>query len=328
MLLASCDGSPSELEITSLPNRVFTVAVLPDTQGYSQSYPEIFTSQTSWLAEQAQDLGLKMVIHVGDIVEASWGIKEWENAQRAMSLLDGVVPYSIAPGNHDYGITEEESNSITRTTYYHKYFPRSLYEAMPGFGGFESVEYESHNTFHTFESDGQQWIVIALQFAPPDPVVAWADRVLTDHPDHLAIIATHAYLYFDDTRYAWSIYGAEQHWSPYAYGVGKGPRGSVNDGQELWDKLIARHDNVVAVVCGHVLDDGLGYAVSQGAGEVHEILANYQMKPKAGEGYLRLMYFNTTTGHVEVRTYSPWLDAYKTDPANLFSFDYSSHLAR
>ncbi|MFH0903397.1 MAG: metallophosphatase, partial [Pseudomonadota bacterium] len=117
-------------------------------------------------------------------------------------------------------------------------------------------------------------------------------------------------------------HGNSQPWNPHSYGVGQSAEG-VNDGQEMWDELIAQRGKVLAVLCGHVLNDGLGYAISQGAGPVHQILANYQMNTDGGEGFLRIVRFNPTARRVDVLTYSPWLDTYKTDPANFFSFSYS-----
>src|SRR5579864_7563868 len=49
----------------------FTVVVLPDTQYYSQSYPQIFDSQTQWIASNAAAQNIKLVIGEGDIVNVS-----------------------------------------------------------------------------------------------------------------------------------------------------------------------------------------------------------------------------------------------------------------
>ena len=48
--------------------------MLPDTQYYSAvtEYHRIFSAQARWLAERADELDLQMVIHVGDVVDASW----------------------------------------------------------------------------------------------------------------------------------------------------------------------------------------------------------------------------------------------------------------
>lgn len=326
MLSGACQPPPPELGAPNIYPRdsVFTIAVLPDTQGYSQHHPEIFAAQTAWLAQEKDLLKLKLVVHVGDVVEYSWDLEQWENAHAAMSLLDGEVPYIIAAGNHDYGQTYEERNALSRTTHLDTYFPRELFLSMPTFGDFYEQAQHVDNSYHTFQYLGQRWLVMALEFGPRQAVLDWADGVLAAHPEHLAIVATHAYLYSDNHRY-----GAKdapmQLWSPKSYGLGSI---DVADGQEIWDALVSRHAGVVAVLCGHTLNDGLGRALSQGAGEVHEILANYQMHDQGGEGYLRLMQFDIVTGKVNVTTYSPWLDAFKRDPDNEFQLDYTSHLRR
>ncbi len=325
-LLASACTAPDAF-VPELPvhETVFTIAVLPDTQVYSQSNPEIFDSQTDWLVAQRDNLNLAMVVHVGDLVDASWLTKQWENARASMGILDDYVPYLIAPGNHDYGRVYEERNARARSTLFHDYFPRSLFELMPTFGGFLPEGERTDNSYHVLEFGDQKWLFMALEFAPRDTTLTWANQILSAHPDHLAVIVTHAYLYHDDTRYSWTARGESQKWSPYSYGVAALPEG-INDGEGIWEQLISQHANVVAVLSGHTLADGLGYAVSVGAGEVHEILANYQMNDIGGAGYLRLLQVNTATAEIEVVTYSPWLDQYKTDWANRFRFSYASHL--
>jgi 3',5'-cyclic AMP phosphodiesterase CpdA len=326
VLAGACHSSPANTDESELyaDDAIFTIAVLPDTQGYSQSHPDIFTAQTAWLARAKERLNLKLVVHLGDLVEGSWIPAQWQSSRAAMSRLDGVVPYIIAPGNHDYGKTWEERNARTRSTHLDTYFPRELFLSMPTFGAFYEEGARVDNSYHTFEHGGQRWLVLALEFGPRWAVLDWADQVLAEHPDHLAIVVTHAYLYSDDTRYD-ELHAGEQMWSPKSYGIAES---EAADGQEIWDALVSRHAGVVAVLCGHTLDDGLGRAVSHGASEVHEILANYQMHDQGGQGYLRVMQFDTLTGRVEVRTYSPWRDAFKRDPDNEFEFEYGSHLPR
>ena len=76
----------------------FSVVLLPDTQYYSEKYPETYVAQAIWIRQQAKEDNIKFVIHLGDIVQTSTQKPEWENADRAMRLLDGIVPYSMAPG--------------------------------------------------------------------------------------------------------------------------------------------------------------------------------------------------------------------------------------
>jgi len=75
--------------------------------------------------------------------------------------------------------------------------------------------------------------------------------------------------------------------SPHSYGC-KG-----NDGDEIWEKLVRKHRNIFLVLIGHILNDGLGKLTSIGdkGNQVHQILANYQMKKNGGNGWLRIMKF-------------------------------------
>ena len=80
----------------------WTLAVLPDTQIYCQDYPQHFEAQTKWIADHAESHNIRFVLHEGDVTNRNVE-KQWDRALRAMQRLDGVVPYAIAPGNHDYG---------------------------------------------------------------------------------------------------------------------------------------------------------------------------------------------------------------------------------
>jgi len=66
----------------------FTVAVLSDTQNYSEKYPDVFHGQTKWLAENARRERIVFATHVGDIVQ-NGGVApgEWDVAAAAMARL-------------------------------------------------------------------------------------------------------------------------------------------------------------------------------------------------------------------------------------------------
>lgn len=293
--------------------RDFALAVLPDTQVYAERYPAIFDAQTQWIAEHAAERRIAFVLHEGDITNRNT-LDQWANAQHSMYLLDGRVPYAMAPGNHDYG---DGGSANNRDTYFNDYFPLSRYENLPTFGGaFEAGRLDS--SYHLFTAGQRDWIILALEWGPRDEVVQWADRILTQHSDRTAIIVTHAYLYFDSTRYN-HVTRPDQHWNPHSYGTASLP-GGTNDGQELWDKLVSKHANVLLVLNGHVLGDGAGRLSSVGAhGQVvHQMLANYQMRAEGGEGYLRLLEFQPDGRTLRVRTFSPYWNRYMTGPEQEF----------
>lgn len=303
-------------------NGSFTIAVLPDTQKYCHQNPENFHAQTRWIAENHQARKIKAVFHLGDITDYNTPA-EWEVAQAAMNRLDGKLPYFLLPGNHDLS---ERGRATDRTTLLNDYFPVSKFEKHPTFGGTYDKEPGSMaNSYHLLKAGGRKFLVIALEFGPRADVVRWANEVAAAHPDHEAILITHAYTYFDETRYDWKKYGQKQRWNPHTYGVGKGPDGDVMDGEELWQNLVSKHENFIMTLNGHVLRDGLGRVTSAtpGGREVHQMLVNFQMKPNSGNGWLRLMEF-TPQHKVEIYDYSPVLDQTNLGKQNRFALSLAS----
>jgi 3',5'-cyclic AMP phosphodiesterase CpdA len=291
----------------------WTLAVLPDTQGYSLRFPGLFSAQTAFIADKAERLGIQYVLQLGDITNNNTPL-EWEHARTALSLLDGVVPYALVPGNHDYGPSGDAS---TRDTLLNNYFRYTDIAAWPTFGG----AYEKgalDNTFHLFSAGGYDFIVIALEWAPRDEVVEWANAVMSAHPDRLGIFITHAYLNNNDLRYDHLDTEHSQRFNPHNYRT----PGTMNDGQELWDELIRKH-RFVMTLNGHVLGDGEGYLVSQTdlGNPCHQMLSNYQMRDQGGEGYLRLVEFLADRRTVRVHTYSPLYDRFLRTEGHFLTFE-------
>jgi len=84
------------------PSDEFTIVALPDTQFYSSLNPQIFAAQTQWIANHVQDQNIQLVVGLGDIVDGGGDLTQWQNADAAVRLLNGKVPYMMAIGNHDY----------------------------------------------------------------------------------------------------------------------------------------------------------------------------------------------------------------------------------
>ena len=300
----------------------WSLVLLPDTQNYAMRHPHIFTSQTRWIVENHASRSIAFVLHEGDITNNN-NAEQWQNARDSLSLLDGVVPYALAPGNHDFG---PNGGTASRDTMLNRFFPIELYENLPTFGGVYQTG-KLDNSYHLFSAGGRDWLAIALEFGPRDSVIKWASKVLEKYPDRTAMVVTHAYLYSDDTRYDY-INRSEQKWNPHRYPADR-LHGSVNDGQELWDKLISKHHNMAFVFCGHVLNDGAALLTSTAVhgNQVHQMLANYQMLPEGGQGYLRLVEFLPDGKTVQVKTYSPYKDDYLTGDQQQFVLDLPPVLA-
>lgn len=289
--------------------RPFTLVVLPDTQYYSsESYggtEAIFTSQTQWIAQHKDELNIAFVLHEGDITDgnSAW---EWANAKASLSVLDGVVPYALAVGNHDGLMTAQ-----SQTDPFNQFFPLSQFQNLPTFGGvFESNRMD--NCYHLFSAGGVDWLLLSLEFGPRDEVLEWANQVASNYPDRRVILLTHTHVYSDNT-----LHGSSPNhlWTPKSYR-------RENNGTDVWEKFLRHHANAAFVFNGHVLNSGTGRLVSVGdyGNQVFQMLANYQTYVFGGAGFLRIVQFFPDQDTMSVRSYSPYLDTWLTTPDQQFTY--------
>ncbi len=291
----------------------WTMIVLPDTQHYcdTDAEAEIFYAQTQWIVAHQTSHNIKMVLHEGDLTNNNTAA-QFARAKTAMDYLDAAeIPYTIAPGNHDYG---PNGNSSTRDSLFNSptYFgPGSAYANQDNITFYEAGK--TDNSYITFsagpEGEEEDWLVFSTEFGPRNEVVTWMDGIATAHPNHNLVLNTHAYLYNDSNRYDWDTYNTAQKWSPHSYTLS----GTINDGQELWDGAVKNHANWKFTFNGHVLNSGTGWLGSYGdnGNIVHQILSNFQMKSYGGGGYLRIMEFKDDGDTVDVSSYSPYVGAYR-----------------
>jgi 3',5'-cyclic AMP phosphodiesterase CpdA len=305
------DGPPPPLS-----KGAFTIAVLPDTQYYSESFPATYKAQTRWIVEQKKDRNIACVLHLGDLTNQNTP-EQWKNAADAMSLLDGNVPYFLVPGNHDY--YGDQGNWRTELT---NYFPVAKFERLRTFGGvYDQEPARMENSFHLFSAGGRKFLVLCLEFGPRRDVIRWANEVVDKHRDREAILVTHAFTYSDNTRYDWAKRGAAQTWNPHSYGIVRNNVSEdVADGEQLWQELVSRHDSFIFTINGHVCNDGLGRLASPrpDGRDVHQVLVNFQIRPQGGDGWLRLLEM-CPDGTMNAVDYSPTRRQCNESPKNKFS---------
>ncbi len=304
------EGSNKNVTVTLAPqNQPFTVVALPDTQYYTHEINgatrDIFTAQTQWIVNHKDDSNIVFVLHEGDITDDN-NAPEWTNAMTSIGLLDGVVPYALAVGNHDGLMTSQ-----SRTALFNQFFPLSRYQNLPTFGGvFESNRMD--NCYHLFSAGGVDWLVFSLEFGPRNEVLAWANQVATNYPNRRVILLTHSHVYSDNTLTGSST---NQLWMPTSYG-------RANNGTDVWEKFIRHHANMAFAFNGHICNSGTGRLVGVGdyGNQVFQMLANYQMGMFGGAGFLRIVQFFPDQDTMSVKTYSPFLDSWLTDTNNQFAY--------
>jgi 3',5'-cyclic AMP phosphodiesterase CpdA len=204
----------------------WTLVVLPDTQDYAAVAPELLHAQVDWILRERDALDIRMVVHVGDIVDEDVP-EQWDAAEAALSKLAGQVPFLFLPGNHDFeGKTERRRSMLDR-----HFAPRDY------FAGNEGGTYDASgwNSYQIVKSPSRDWLFIGLEFAPRADVLAWAEDVMEQHAELDTVFATHAYLYFDGQRYDYPRYGDTQRWNPFTYSFDPADK---HDGEQIWQRSL------------------------------------------------------------------------------------------
>jgi 3',5'-cyclic AMP phosphodiesterase CpdA len=294
-----------------------TIAILPDTQYYASTFPDVLAAQTTWIVRNRGHRHLAAVLQLGDLVDTWSSEPQWRAVSASLRALDGQVPYLVVPGNHD--------TDRTRQGPINQYFAPST---MPWIRG-TMVPGRIENNYAVLDIGQRAWLVLGLEFAPRDAALAWAGEVLRAHADLPAIVVTHAYLYEDGSRYGMTQPGSGDHvlrsqrFAPQAFDYTPGQ--GINDGELIWRKLVLPNRNVQLLFCGH--DNGVARltSVRPDGSRVHQILSDYQWlyqgddNYEGGSGFLRLVAFDYADQAIHVETYSPYLDRYLTDDGNQFT---------
>lgn len=261
----------------------FTIVALPDTQYYSESYPEMFTAQTQWIVDNASSHNIVFVTHEGDVVQTWDNVGQWENANTSMSLLDGTVPYGLCPGNHD-----------DPTTYFNFYFSYTRYEGEPWYGG-HYPDTGNDSNYELFSAGGMNFIILHMQVFPDQNVFNWANQVLSNNSNRVAIITTHQYMNTDGSR--------------------------MTVGNDIYNNVVVPNDNVYFVFCGHNHAEATRTDII-GDRQVHQLLADYQGRSNGGDSWMRIMRFEPGENLVYVRTYAPYYNTYEQDGNSEFTLDF------
>jgi hypothetical protein len=260
----------------------FKLVVMPDTQWAIQKWPHVIDDMAKWVSANKEKENIKYVLHVGDMVQVGGAEDEWKNFDRSMKIMeDGKVPYILGVGNHDYDRLSKGKSTVL----FNKYFPLERVSKSPGFGG-SFPEGKSDNSFVTFKAGGKNWLVVALQYAPNDAEIGWANEVIGKHLDHQVILVTHSYLTHTERDVI---------------------------GKILWEKLVRHHPNISMVFCGHL--STVNYRAKGDAGNtVCEMLFDWQ-NPDSPDpnSYLVLVTIDTDARKITTKAYSPNLDKVLTE---------------
>ena len=260
----------------------FSFVLVGDTQNVTKFYPDKLSMLYDWLLDNREEKKIEYVFGLGDITNDST-TAEWEAAKEQIFRLNGKIPYSLVRGNHD---TPAD---------FKKYLDEEAYTKQ--FEGF--YRRTITNSYRTFSTHGVDFLMITLDFGPSDQILNWASELIEAHPNHKVIITTHAYLTKDGTTL--------DHQDKHAPTPEEDGQGVVNNGDDMWDKLISKHENIFLVISGHISYEMP--LVTQTVGEkgnvVTQMLVDTQNIDKSQPaGIVVMLYFKNDGTTISVEQYS------------------------
>lgn len=307
-LLIVWSGVVHAVDLDQPPPGAFTIVVVPDSQGYigakTKRTPDskdpvtnaVLGEHIRWIRESVARQNIVFVSHVGDIVDIN-NAAEWTVAKQHLDGLFDLVPFGLVVGNHDMKSNGDAS-------LFQRCFPAERFKKYEWYGGsFESSRPDQAqfgnnvNSYQLFSAGGLDFVFIHLECNAPDPVLAWADALLTKYANRRALISTHMDLgirekpkekegFISDPK-------GRMEWSKIHGARGNAPA-------QIWTKLYRKHANLGFVFSGdqsRVTAMRLAETGDHG-NVVHELMSDYM-----SVGPLRLYRFLPTQNKVQVITY-------------------------
>ncbi|MEO8085354.1 MAG: LamG-like jellyroll fold domain-containing protein [Bacteroidota bacterium] len=285
----------------------FTIIGLPDTQFYTSELNgatnAMYKAQMTWVKNNLVSENIVFIEGLGDCVQNGdngGNPLEWQRADTAMKIIEDPlttmlpdgIPYGLNVGNHDQTPT---GNVAGTTTFFNQYFGSARFTGRGYYGGHYSTK--NNNNYSLFTASGLDFIVINLEYATTmDPgVITWLRNLLDTYSNRKAIIGSHYILNLNGT------YGTQ--------------------GQVIYNSVKDK-PNVFMMLAGHVTGESRRQDTYSGS-IINTIMSDFQGWTNGGNGWLRIMKFSPSTNTINVKTYNPWLNQWKTDAASQFTLNYN-----
>ncbi len=254
-------------------------------------------------------------------------------------ISEAGLPFGVAPGNHDYDASWSVAGYPPARDKKWSERKRTVEDFgilhVGGLDNFRSVFGEDTDFFKNkpwyvasyrggansaqrFDAGGYAFLHITLEMSPGDDVLRWVEQVMQKYPGLPTIVTTHDYLNVRGER------------APYPLiDLALVDPDFHNNAEQLWSKLLRRHDQIFMVLCGHHHGQQHRVDLNDAGNPVYQILADYQSRGQAGldagsehkvglgDGWLRLMRFDFSgsEAQIRVRTYSSHYRSYSLDTA-------------
>ena len=267
--------SPPELD-----REPFSIIWIADTQTMAyHHYDKVLKIMGAWIAEQKHLQNVRYVVHTGDAVDNGFESEQWESFDVMYDQFRETLPYFPVAGNHDIGVKADDYKAYLARPYV------CNYPEERSFGGGKAI-------YDTFSAGGTDFLLVGIGWNAGLRAEHWAGEVLKAHPNHVAILITHAYIKANGTF--------------------------AEHGKILHDHIVMQYPNIRLVLSGHVRGSGIRTEEFDDDDDnrtdrtVNALIYNYQNYDR-NCGQLRILTFYPDVRSIRVVTYSPYTQIYYKD---------------
>ncbi len=295
-------------------------------------YPanDTFVKVYDYIINNAESKNIAHVFGLGDITERA-SVWDWVQKgcpyapdeefsiaiEQFMRMKEAGLDFSLVRGNHESWDT------------YNDYLGTGSAGADLNYAGMVDEVYvhpngtvDYTNTIHYFSAGNLDYMVVTLDYGASDAVLKWAGERIEANPYKNVIVTTHAYMYHDGTTVDTNDSPAPSTDSDnIVY-----DKSNINNGDDMWNKLISKYPNIVLAMSGHDPTDDV--VMSQWKGDNGNVVTNILIDPQGMDKYyykdgcagaVAMFYLSNGGKTVEVRYWSTARNCYiKT--SNQFTF--------
>ena len=275
----------------------YSFAVIGDQQVIVNHYASSLHYMYDWILANKESKKIEYVFAVGDITDTRDNMSEWDVVQAQFKRLTNQIPLAACRGNHDR--------------------PYSVGMNFDWYTSDIAGKYDDglENIYKTVKIGKTDYLIITLDYGPHDDVLAWANEVTAAHPDHKVIVVTHSYMANDGTT--------TDKTDPVAPSTTYETLGfGYNNGDQVWDKYVRKHENIVLVLSGHIDSDEIRSvkAVGDHGNVVTQMLIDPQgIDVDTPTGLVCMLYFNEDGNIMTTDYYSAIRNQYYNIPKNQYT---------
>lgn len=294
-------GSNEAYELKDEDN--YNFVLIPDTQNTVKFKKDVMDQAVDELIATADELNVKGVIHLGDVVENNNDGVQYDTAREIFyQIPDAGIRFLVQPGNHD-------GWASGTTNYWNSFGENSkIFEDRTAW----YLTNHGYSSYMLVDAGSYTYLVISLACTGSDPGAnnntswdpaheAWLKEVLETYPNCPTIVTTHDLQNCSDTE-------------PSAIQLS-------SNGEKLWN-LVKGYDQVFMMVGGHSHGAGVQTLTNDNGKPVISILTDYQFAYNGGNGLFRYLEFDEDQNQIYYSSYSPYAASLPEEEKSFFDVNF------